>query len=191
MAIGDAKVTITNGLSYNSNWVIDTQGLITSINPKDLGFHLVGQSVINHTQKQRETVSYIEKDGEDVAPMINGLDINVSNEIKFPREAFDYELNFIYFKKNNQSQAVNYDFESKINLLMRLLSEGGVTTGGATKDTLQIRNEYSNTKLIGYFKDIKINEYSRKKYVFPREYVDVSVIFRIPKPNKCNFKGLM
>ena len=101
MAIGDAKVTITNGLSYNSNWVIDTQGLITSINPKDLGFHLVGQSVINHTQKQRETVSYIEKDGEDVAPMINGLDINVSNEIKFPREAFDYELNFIYFKNFN------------------------------------------------------------------------------------------
>lgn len=191
MAIGDTKVTIINGLTYNSNWVIDTQGPIASINPKDLGFHLVGQSVINHTQKQRETISYIEKDGEDVAPMINGLDINVSNEIKFPREAFDYELNFIYFKKNNQSEVINYDFESKINLLMRLLSEGGVDDRQATKDTLRIRNEYSNTKLIGYFKDIKINEYSRKKYVFPREYIDVSVVFRIPKPNKCNFKGLI
>ena len=176
MATGDANVTIDNGFLYRINptsgvYQKDTSG--GAFSPKLLGFHLVGQSMINDKPKQRETISYIERDGEETAPAL--IDNN-----KFPREPFDYELEFIYFSKGA------FDFESKLEFLKNTLTSGSTDT---FRDSLQIRNEYTNTKILGYYKGISVSTYDRKKYIGTKDYQEFKVVFRVPKPNMCNFNG--
>ena len=100
MAVGDANIIITNSFS-NLQYNIKSQ----------FGFHLVGQSLLEEKLKQREVVSYIEKEGEETAPAL--IDITTN---KNPKEAFDYELEFIYFNKTTE------DFEAKINAFKDFLS---------------------------------------------------------------------
>ena len=59
MAVGDANLVITNSFS-NLQYNIKEQ----------FGFHLVGQSLMQVKPKQREVISYIEKDGEETAPAL-------------------------------------------------------------------------------------------------------------------------
>lgn len=176
MAIGDPNVIIDNGLMYNTDFNVSVGGV--TFNPKALGFHLLSQSMLEDNPKQRETISYIERDGEETAPAL--ID-SVTN--KYPKEAFDYVLEFAYFNKTD------YDFEAKLSILKRILNEGGVPPS-ATRDTLQIRNEYTNTKIIGYYKGISITTYERKIYDNTKDYQEIKVTFRVPKPNSCNFNGL-
>ena len=161
MAVGDANMEITNTFS-NLQYNIKSQ----------FGFHLVGQSLLEDKPKQREVISYIEKDGEETAPALFDTTTN-----KNPREAFDYELEFIYFNKTTE------DFEAKINAFKDFL------TAGTRPDVLQIRNEYTNNKILGYYKGLSVTAYDRRKYINTKDFQEFKVVFRVPKPNKCNFNG--
>ena len=161
MAVGDANLVITNSFS-NLQYNIKEQ----------FGFHLVGQSLMQVKPKQREVISYIEKDGEETAPALIDTLTN-----KKPNEAFDYELEFIYFNKTN------YDFEAKISAFEAFLS------AGTRADVLQIRNQYTNNKIVGYYKGFSVTSYDRKKFIGTKDYQEFKVVFRVPKPYSCNFNG--
>lgn len=161
MAVGDANIVITNSFS-NLQYNIKSQ----------FGFHLVGQSLLGEKLKQREVVSYIEKEGEETAPAL--IDTTTG---KNPKEAFDYELEFIYFNKTTE------DFEAKINAFKDFLS------AGTRADVLQIRNEYTNNKIMGYYKSLSVTSYDRHKYMNTKDFQEFKVVFRVPKPYMCNFNG--
>lgn len=170
MAAGDVNLIIGNGLEQ--------------YNIKDrFMFHLVGQTILNDKPKQRETIAYIEKDGEYTAPPIIDGGMISSNSIndwrnKQPSEPFDYTLDFIYFNKTN------YDFERRITDFIKFLNAN-------PNSNLIIQNEYTNNKIIGYYKGYQVNSYDRKKYNNTKDYIEFKVTFRVPKPSFCNFKSVM
>ena len=148
-ATGDPRVLIDDGIS-----AVDLQN--------EFGFLLANQTnIFDAPAKQREIITYAEADGEETSKPLNNK-----------KEAFDYELEFIYYNE------VGFDFNERIQAFKLFVAD---------KDNLQIRNTYTNTKMLGYYKDLQISTFERKIYDSRGDFQTFKVIFRVPKPSSCNF----
>ena len=78
---------------------------------------------------------------------------------------------------------LDFGEEAKINAFIGFLS------AGTRADVLQIRNEYTNNKIMGYYKSLSVTAYDRHKYINTKDFQEFKVVFRVPKPYMCNFNG--
>lgn len=134
---------------------------------KMYGLHLLSQSDIYFpTPKQRELVSYIELDGEEVGA------VSVDNG-KLAYEPFEYWIEFAYFGDT---------FFNKNNFFFNAIEECF-----GKEIPLWLINTYTGLKLKCYYAKTEINTHERNKYFGLKDFVSMKVYFRIPKPNECNF----
>ena len=160
--IGDPKIEISK--TINS---------VTTLHKlqNDFGFMLIGQSNIYAPNlKEREITNYIEKDGEETGVASRDTDG------KLAHEPFDYYLEFMYFDNQDftVTNAIN-NFKSFVE---------GV-------DELTIVNYYAGVKIIGRYLNIEMTTFDRKKYDNKGDFASFKINFRVAKPNKCNFNGLV
>lgn len=154
---GQADVLI----SYGRNW----QSM------KYYGLYLIDQDkVIGAKPKQRETLSYIELDGEEVGEYMWARNPAISHE------PFDYNVTFATFKNSavlRQGTSTEENIRAIINEIER-------------QRVLTLVNTYSAFKCQCYLSDIKLNEESRTQYNI-KDYLELVLTFRVAKPNYCEY----
>lgn len=138
-----------------------------------LGLHLIDQDKVFLPQpKARETLTYIELDGEEVGEF--SIDSgNVS------REPFDYTLTFAVYDKSEYKE----DGEKWLNTNEKIEKVVKVIE---TVESLSLVNTYTGLYCPCYYKGIKVNEEKRTQYNI-KDYLEIALTFRVPKSNICNF----
>lgn len=138
-----------------------------------LGLHLIDQDKIFLPQpKERETLKYIELDGEEVGEF--SIDGNAVS-----REPFDYTLTFaVYDKSEYKSDSeVWLSTNDKLAKVVSLIE---------SVESLSLVNTYTGLYCPCYYKGIKVNEEKRTQYNI-KDYLEVALTFRVSKSNICNF----
>ena len=145
------------------------------------GLHLISQdSILNTKRKQRESLSYVELDGEQ------------TGNINYNYEPFDYSLEFMMFSDNIDTLE---DTEKGLNISNRIsqMLTGGKTyqeidfNGLENKKEVHIYNFFSGQKIIGYYKSIEETNNGRLQYDNIKDYKTYKITFRVIKPQDCEF----
>lgn len=145
------------------------------------GLHLIDQTnVISLNRKERESNSYIERDGEET-----GI-INTNYE------SFEYSLEFMMFS-NNMNEAKDNTNGIHIPHLIDMLLNGGlmddVSSFGGLERLREVTlfNFYSGQKIVGYYKSIEETTDDRQKYDNIKDYKTFRLTFKVFEPSKCSF----
>ena len=141
---------------------------------RDYGFYPISQSNIYGGQpKARESVAYIELDGEEIGEYMNNT-----------YEPFDYEVEFMAFTDNMGKDNLIYA-EKIINTRIGTLNEFLANNG-----QIILYNTFNGQRIVGYYKGYEITTDERQKWQNIKDFKSFKLQFRINKPNLCKFAML-
>lgn len=138
-----------------------------------LGLHLIDQDKIFLPQpKARETLKYIELDGEEVGEF--SIDDSAVS-----REPFDYTLTFaVYDKSEYKDEGEEWlSTNEKLTKVVKAIED---------VECLSLVNTYTGLYCPCYYKRINVKEEKRTQYNI-KDYLEVTLTFRVPKSKLCDF----
>lgn len=139
------------------------------------GFELIGQTNIQCAKpKEREVLSYIERDGEEIGTIA----IDPAN-LMTVKEAFDYYVEFMVFSNSLTSEDIDdMDIPTRISKFTNMFDT-------FANNRFILWNTYKGQKMIGYYKSLEMTTDDRQKYDNIKDFKTFKVTFRIDKPNQC------